>query len=72
MDTILMKRGMNKMQASYESFRGLTLEETKSRINDIIDYFIAEGLIIEDPTTKKIRLITEEEFQQQIEDAYNE
>jgi hypothetical protein len=47
-------------------------EQIKFKINKMIDYFLAEGLIIEDPDTKKIRVITDDDFQEQIERAYNE
>ncbi len=52
---------------NYESFRGLTETETRAKINAMIDYFIAEGVIVEDPITGKISTTTDEELNNQIE-----
>ena len=56
-----------KIQMNYESFRGLTETETRGKLNAIIDYFIAEGVIVEDPITGKIRTTTDDELNEQIE-----
>jgi|688.fasta_scaffold33435_9 hypothetical protein len=52
---------------TYESLIGLPKKEQRSKINNLIDYFIAEGVIIEDPVSGKIRLTTDEELNAQIE-----
>jgi hypothetical protein len=51
---------------NYESFRGLTEAETRAKLNAMIDYFIAEGVIVEDPITGKICTTTDEELNNQI------
>jgi hypothetical protein len=56
-----------QIQMNYESFRGLTETETRAKINAMIDYFIAEGVIVEDPITGKISTTTDEELNNQIE-----
>ena len=55
-----------KIQMNYESFRGLTETETRAKLNSMIDYFIAEGVIVEDPSTGKIRTTTDDELNNQI------
>jgi hypothetical protein len=50
-----------------EALSKLPEQEQRLRINSLIDYFIAEGVIIEDPISKKIRLTTDEELNEQIE-----
>lgn len=52
---------------TYESLIGLPKKEQRSKINSLIDYFIAEGIIIEDPISRKIRLTTDKELNEQIE-----
>jgi len=54
------------IQMNYESFRYLTEQEKRAKINTMIDYFIAEGVIVEDPVTGKIRTTTDEELNEQI------
>jgi hypothetical protein len=49
------------------AFKNLTEKQTKEKINSMIDYFIDEGVIIEDPISGKIRLTTDEELNNQIE-----
>jgi hypothetical protein len=51
---------------NYESFFGLNETEKKIKINAMIDYFIAEGVIFEDPITGKIRITTEEELNDEL------
>lgn len=51
---------------NYKSFFGLTEEEKKIKLNAMIDYFIAEGVIIEDPVTGKIRTTTDKELNEEI------
>lgn len=57
---------------NYESFKNLNEQQTRAKLNSMIDYFIAEGLIMEDPITGKIRLVTDEESQQEIEKTFYE
>ena len=38
----------------------------------MIDYFIAEGIIVEDPITGKIRTTTDEELNAELEKFLNE
>jgi len=57
---------------SYESFEGLTEQETRAKLNAMIDYFIAEGIIVEDPITGKIRTTTDEELNAELEKFLNE
>lgn len=52
---------------NYEFFFGLSDEEKKAKLNAMIDYFIAEGMIVEDPTTGKIRTTTDQELNLEIE-----
>jgi len=52
---------------TYESFFGLTEEEKRAKLNAVIDYFIAEGMIVEDPITGKIRTTTNEELNNELE-----
>ena len=52
---------------TYESLQNLPVEEQRSKINALIDYFIAEGIIIEDNKSGKIRRTTDEELNEQIE-----
>ena len=52
---------------NYESFIGLTETETRAKLNAMIDYFIAEGVIVEDPVTGKICTTTDEELNNQID-----
>ena len=52
---------------TFDSFKNLTKQETKEKLNAIINYFIDEGMIIEDPISGKIRLTTDEELNNQIE-----
>ena len=40
--------------------------EKRAKLNAMIDYFIAEGIIVEDSTTGKIRTTTDEELNEQI------
>jgi len=51
---------------NYESFLGLSEMEKRAKLNAMIDYFIAEGIIVEDSTTGKIRTTTDEELNEQI------
>lgn len=52
---------------TYESLIGLNKKEQSLKINALIDYFIAEGIIVEDPISGKIRLTTDKELNEQIE-----
>jgi hypothetical protein len=52
---------------NYQEFIELPEKEQRSKINNLIDYFIAEGVIVEDPVSEKIRLTTDEELNAQIE-----
>jgi hypothetical protein len=52
-----------------EEFSKLSEKEQRLKINSLINYFIAEGIIIEDAVSKKIRLTTEEELNNQIENV---
>lgn len=54
------------LQMNYESFFGLTEQEKRAKLNAMIDYFIAEGIIVEDPITGKIRTTTDEELHEEI------
>ncbi|NDB84491.1 MAG: hypothetical protein EB127_17580 [Alphaproteobacteria bacterium] len=56
-----------KIQMNYKSFIGLTEQETRAKLNAMIDYFIAEGIIVEDPVTGKIRTTTDEELNAELE-----
>ena len=60
------------IKMNYESFKNLNEQQTRAKLNSMIDYFIAEGLIMEDPITGKIRLVTDEESQQEIEKTFYE
>lgn len=51
---------------NYESFFGLPETEKRSKLNAMIDYFIAEGIIVEDTITGKIRTTTDQELNEQI------
>jgi hypothetical protein len=51
---------------NYESFFGLSETEKRVKLNSIIDYFIAEGIIVEDILTGKIRTTTDEELNEEI------
>ena len=51
---------------NYESFFGLSEQEKRVKLNAMIDYFIAEGIIVEDPTTGKIRTTTDKELNEEI------
>lgn len=51
---------------TYESLIGLPKEEQRFKINALINYLIAEGIIIEDSSSGKIRVTTEEELNDQI------
>jgi hypothetical protein len=53
---------------SYESFLGLTETEKRAKLNAMIDYFMAEGIIVEDLMTGKIRTTTDEELNAEIAD----
>jgi hypothetical protein len=53
-------------QMNYESFFGLSETEKRVKLNSIIDYFIAEGIIVEDILTGKIRTTTDEELNEEI------
>lgn len=52
---------------NYESFKSLTEAETRAKLNAMIDYFITEGVIVEDPITGKIRTTTDDELNKQID-----
>ena len=56
------------LQMSYESFLGLTETEKRAKLNAMIDYFMAEGIIVEDLMTGKIRTTTDEELNAEIAD----
>ena len=51
---------------NYNSFIGLSEMEKRAKLNAMIDYFIAEGIIVEDPITGKIRTTTDQELNEQI------
>lgn len=54
------------IKMNYQSFRYLTEQEKRAKLNAMIDYFIAEGIIVEDSITGKIRITTEEELNEEI------
>lgn len=51
---------------NYESFFGLSEQEKRAKLNAMIDYFIAEGIIVEDSVTGKIRTTTDKELNEEI------
>jgi hypothetical protein len=53
---------------NYESFFGLTETEKRVKLNAMIDYFVAEGIIVQDPITGKIRTTTDVELNAEIAD----
>ena len=55
------------LQMNYQSFFGLSEQEKRIKLNAMIDYFIAEGMIVEDPVTGKIRTTTEEELNNELD-----
>ena len=54
------------IKMNYNSFIGLSEMEKRHKLNAMIDYFIAEGIIVEDAITGKIRTTTDEELNEQI------